>query len=150
MSGSAIGDVIDALVTIAGTVIDPDAVFDGPAMDPGRAPVEIHIGAQLDETGAPAGETDLTWAWLGHTQHDENGAVACIITAWGGDREFKPIRDVALTALDGLVAAIKDDPSLDGACLYVSGISLGSLHQQVDQDGLRVYLTPTIRYRARP
>ncbi len=150
MTGAALPDVIDSLVSLLTAALPTATVTDGPPLEDGYAALEVHVGAQLDDADAPAGSSDLAWAWLGHVQRDESGSVQLVVTAWTGDSAFKPARDRVFEALGTIETVIAADPSLGGVCINVTSVTLGDLIQQVDAQGVRVYITPTINYHARP
>lgn len=150
-TASAMPAVIDALVSILRAAIPDADISDGPFADGGEADLMIEVGVSaIDDTEGPAGEIDQGWAWLGHQQRDETGSVSLIASAWTGDDDTKAARDRVFAAARHVAEAIESDPSLGGACLYVTGMQSATLHQSLDEHGRRAWLDLTIGYRARP
>lgn len=153
---SLIGLVIDALVAAARAAVTGADVFDGPGGDDESSKAVMIIGASdVDDEGADwiAATARQEWASAsGNRSRDEEGDVFGLSIAWTGNSgDAKPARDAALANVADLERALRADPQLGLAEVGLNwlGISITQVRQLADDKGVGVWVTFTVRYKAR-
>lgn len=150
-NASAIPAAIDALLAVARTAIDSHHVIDGPGATPVDGTSYLYIGVTDGDDGeTTAAQSTQAWAWLGHTQRDEELDIFCDARAWTGDQaNMKGPRDAVFATLKAFTDAIESDPSLDGSVIYATGVTSTALRQWQDSKGVAAALAFTVSCRAR-
>jgi hypothetical protein len=142
------GEVIDALVILAGTT-SAQAVYDGPSVTSESVTDFVVIGGTEDPDDEPL-SSDQAWNGLGKLGKVETGEVVCAVLVGSGDEDVKVARDRALVILGEIETAVRLDPTLDGV---LSGgwaqVSGGRLVQRLNTQGLYVRITFTVSYQTK-
>ena len=139
------GDIVDALVALAGTVLPDVQVVDGTNTKLDLKTEAIVIGWS-DGTSASVssnrGDTGVG------ARADEDGAVACWLRASKGKVDLKARRDEAVAMLTAIEAALRADPTLGGV---VDDAQLGDAIDGLwyaTPDGSTCEITFSVRYEA--
>lgn len=150
-TGSAVPAVIDTLIASLSTALPAAAVFDGAGATDLNPPLAVHVGlSDVDDDGwSEAAASSQGWAWLGHSQRDEQFSVHCDVIAWNGTGDAKAARDAAYTALTAVASAITGDPALGGSALYTVGLTTSALFQIQSATGAAARLPFDVTCRAR-
>lgn len=152
MAGTAVLDVIDALVEQYGTAVTTATVYDGvgASNDPGDF---IMVGvSDPDSDQAPnSAETTSEWAGLGAKRGDEEGTVSCCVMSWNGEAEgLAEARAKVRTMLDTIAAVHVADPTLGiGPVMWTRFGSRGSTTQLQSDLGSMVLHYFEIAFKAR-
>jgi hypothetical protein len=142
------GEVIDALVILAGTT-SAQAVYDGPSVTSESVTDFVVIGGTEDPDDEPS-SFDQAWNGLGNSGKLEAGEVTCAVLVGSGDQSVKVARDRALEILDEIETALLADKTLGGV---LSGgwcqLSSGRHVQRLNTQGLYVRITFTVSYQTK-
>lgn len=140
---STVPAVLDALVALTARVAPGVQVIDS-------QPLEVEqdfIAIGFDEDGADAVEVVQTTGQLKGPRDREQYNVACLISAWSGDTDPKPVRDRAFELAGLLNGGLKADPRLGGLVMNVR-LSLTALSQTQDEKGATATLRVSLRVDA--
>lgn len=158
MSTTAIGRVIDALVTAATTALAANtAVYVSDGVPVTSDPRDfLMIGVDDPTTSNPtSGSAEQVKATMGTPRtRDETGRVICAAYSSNGNgpEGQKPARDAALTYMAALETALRTDPTLGLGQPGYTDIEVGgatSLAQGQDENGADALLIFTVNYKIR-
>lgn len=152
MAGSAVFDLINALVDRLTLAMPSVVVYDGypDSEDLPQQFVVVGVPNPYDETAATSATTQQSWAHANNTARNEQGDVFCVASVTDGSNNARAAR----TGLQAIVGAVENllrtDYSLGvPTLLWTSyGVSTDLIQDQTKQ-GASAQLTFSIFFRAR-
>jgi hypothetical protein len=154
MSGvTLLPSVMNAIVSTAKTLMDPNAVYRGPGRPSDDSqPNVLFVGINDIYTAdwTVGGNSNQSWATLGAQQRDDNGEVWCTAYSWNGDSDSDAAMNTAYGTVAALENALRADVTMGNVpgVLWV-GVSSTELRETQDSGGARAQVIFTVAYRGR-